>query len=243
MGLHQGLRSVGTRYGAGLRCLRSAALVLSLAPLAACDDGASLSFASASSANASRTQEGLRQASFANGAVKLTPPRGYCIDPNSLRRGEGSGFALIARCDMVGVKGVFAARNLALISVTVSTRKGATQPDIAALESAVGDAEILERKPDTDPPMIHLRNARPEIAGASTDQWRAAFAVNGRLVALGLYAPENRKLSGASGPSLLRELTRRTREASQQTTTSTRNDPNATPPALRPVVRPKDLTG
>ncbi|MBE1285132.1 MAG: hypothetical protein GJ676_17605 [Rhodobacteraceae bacterium] len=157
----------------------------------------------------------LTQVEFANGAVMLTTPKGYCIDTKSVRREDGAGFAIIARCDVLGVEGFFATRSLALITVTVGATNGAMQPNLADLEQTVGKAEILKRSPATDPPMLRVQTSSAQVSGASEQMWRAAFALNGHMVALSMYDPEDGRSSNGSGVRLLEELTRRTRAASQ----------------------------
>lgn len=220
---------------------------LILAPvlaLSACAETGALPFAATGDASARSAAAGMRQTAFANGAVRLTPPRGYCIDPGSVRSNPQSGFALIARCDRFGISGFFGSRSLALISVTVSNKGGARQPGLSDLEAAVAGAEILDRAPESDPPMIRLRAPDSSFAGAGSIHWRSAFSVNGHMVALGLYAPgDDITANPSASTGLLRELARRTRAASQ--TAATPAKPVATPPAkpasdvtLRPKARP-----
>lgn len=182
--------------------------------VAGCAETEGFSFAAPRTQDqASQTSEH-RQIAFAGGDVQLVPPRGYCIDPGSVRRGPENGFVLIARCDRFGVSGFFGTRKPALISVTVSNRHRETPPTMADLENAVGTADILDRKPDPDLPLIRLRPPENGFAGADSVQWRGTFLVNGHMVALGLYAPARGGNSASSGAGLLQELSRRTRAAS-----------------------------
>ncbi|WP_406646299.1 hypothetical protein QEZ52_19435 [Aliisedimentitalea scapharcae] len=197
-----------------------------IATLAACSAPAKRSFVSDRPPSGSVSNSELRQASLAKGRVVISAPRGYCIAPDTIRFSSEDDFVLIARCDMVGANGFFASREPALISVMVGRRPDASQPTLADLERLATTEDILDRRPDSDPPMIRLRSAEPGIDGASPQHWRAAFSVNGHLVALALYAPEGSSTQASRGARLLTELTRETRASSQLPT-------QPVPPALR----------
>jgi len=184
--------------------------------VAGCTETEGLSFASSRTQDRGSETTEHRQIAFAGGDVQLVPPRGYCIDPRSVRRGPENGFALIARCDRFGISGFFGTRKPALISVTVSNRHRKTPPTMNDLENAVGTADVLARNPGPDLPLIQVRPPENGFAGADSIQWRGTFQVNGHMVALGLYAPARGSNSASSGAGLLQELTRRTRAASVQ---------------------------
>jgi hypothetical protein len=59
-----------------------------------------------------RPQKPLTKATLGTGAVRLSAPRGYCIDSSSLRRlARNGGFALLAPCtQLTGTPGMAATR-------------------------------------------------------------------------------------------------------------------------------------
>lgn len=155
------------------------------------------------------------QVELAGGNVVLTAPNGYCIDRSATRRAAKSGFALIARCDALGVAGYYDVFDLALISVTTAPQTTATSnPTVQDLGRSSAPAKVLEQHSYRGISLVRLDSGSHSIEGVSTEHWRAAFALNGHLVGLALYAPEASPALRRHGMSLLRELTERTRLAS-----------------------------
>lgn len=195
------------RAGAGLRAARRA-LILAVATLTlkGCGDLALPGAATGPS----------ETVAMAGGAVQLATPPGYCVDRRALRQSPRQGFALIARCDRLGARGFAAGQRLALITVTTLRRgAAASPPTLDALAAAAAPAEVLERRMAGDLPMLRLRT--PDGAAArdlSPQHWRTAFALNGHLVGLTLYAPEGSAALGAEGMTILGETAMRIRRAS-----------------------------
>ncbi len=155
------------------------------------------------------------QAALAGGSVMLTAPEGYCIDEKTLRQNANAGFALIARCDTMGAKGFFAAQELALISVTTAPQgDGAAAPSVQDLTAVAAPARVLDSSTADGVPLVRLAAASPVNADLSAEHWRGAFAVNGQLVGLALYAPEDSPALGDEGAEMLRDLAQRTKRAS-----------------------------
>ena len=216
---------------------------VTIATFSGCTAPAKRSFAAEQTQPRSSKVEQLDTASLANGNVILSAPRGYCIDPGTIRRSQDGDFALIARCDIVGTNGFFAAREPVLISVMVGSQPVAFPPTFADLESLVPEGEILNRKPNSDPPMINLLSPHSGIKGASPNHWRSAFSVNGHMIALALYVPEDAIVASSKSARLLSELTRKTRAASQQPNMPTPVVVQKSHPKSEAIIRPQPRPG
>lgn len=204
--------------------------VAGLLVLAACGESGGLA--------AGPGAERVTRAELAAGDVQLAAPLGYCIDRRSLRQGHQAGFALLARCDRLGVRGFFAAQELALITVTTAPQPdGATAPTLDELAGAAAPGRVIEKKTVNGLPLIRLAAETGAIDGASPQHWRGAFAVNGHLVGLALYAPETGPGLTREGAAILSELCDSTRRASAKT--AAQGTP-AAPPA-QPAAQPTSL--
>jgi hypothetical protein len=150
----------------------------------------------------------LSKAVMAGGAIALVPPEGYCIDKSSLR----PQFALMARCDVLGAGRAPANVPLALITAsTVPMKDGAAAPSASELSRALGKARVLQVQ---DRAGLALVQAVGDIGldGLGDRYWRGAFSVNGVLVGLALYAPQNGGASGTDGAKILNRLAQRTKQ-------------------------------
>jgi hypothetical protein len=196
---------------------RSLAVALCAGLLAGCDEATGLPFAAElSSLTESSGRSRLAEVDLAGGAVTLSAPEGYCFDKRSLKRTGGRGFAVMARCDTLGVRGFFGAHDLAIVTVTTAPRpEGVTAaPGLDALEATGGGAPVLSRQRRDGLSLIRFGDGAPPMDGVSATHWRGAFALNGQLVGVALYAPEGSDALKDSGAALLSDLTRRTRKAS-----------------------------
>lgn len=175
--------------------------------LAGCGDGGLPFGAPADPAN---------RAELAGGAVTLAAPPGYCIDQQALRHGPRGDFALLARCDTLGLRGAFPGRQLAVMTVTTAPRAdgGAPPPSLEELQQSVRPARVIEAGQSGDLPLVRLDADGGAVEGAAPQHWRSAFALNGHLVALALYAPESAAAAPVAGADLLADLASRTRRAS-----------------------------
>ena len=184
---------------------RIAAAGLLAAALSGCDAATGLPFAADLGAlSEAPGRARMVTVSLAGGAVILSAPEGYCIDRRTLHRTPKAGFAVMARCDTLGVRGFFGAHDLAIITVTTAPQApGAAAPDTEAVARSADGAEVLDRQ---------------SREGVSPVHWRGAFALNGHLVGVGLYAPEGSAVLREDGARLLRDLTSRTRAASTDQT-------------------------
>ena len=177
---------------------RGLAFALSFFALAGCDDLGPFG----------STAEPLTRATLASGAVSLVAPRGYCIDRRSLQRN----FALLARCDTLGVEGFFVDAELAVISVsTVAFPEDPGNGDVDLALDANG--EVLETVRLSELTMVRLRIARAPFEGVSREVWRAGYVEDGLLVSLALYAPEDSAARGREGARILSALAQASRAA------------------------------
>ncbi len=154
----------------------------------------------------------LTQANMAQGQVRLAAPDGYCIDRRSLR----ARFALLGRCDTLGVQGFFSDKDLAIITAsTLPVDAGTVSPDAAAL-SAQGDVVSTDERGGL--PLVQLRDTNGRrIDGVSDTYWRTAIVLNDQLVSFVLYAPPGSPALGQDGARLLERAILATRQATRMT--------------------------
>lgn len=182
--------------------------------LAGCAPGEQFGFLAGGPSKQSNALNGV---TMAQGAVSLTPPIGYCIDARSLR----AEFALMARCDTLGARRVSKDAPLALITATlVPLEPGAAAPKSNHLAAALKSGNILQSRDKNGLALVQTRGATG-LYGTDQRHWRGAFAVNGTLVGLALYAPEGGSASGKSGASILSDLAKRTSARSAAVTGNT----------------------
>ena len=136
------------------------AAISALAFLAGCKTTNSLSFAAAPTSK-------VTQAKLAEGAVTLVTPYGYCLDERSVRTRNAESFALIARCDTLGVDGFYEGHDLVMIAVTTVEWADGAQPDAAQLAQSAGGAEVLKQSSVGGIPILQLRDKNHGVAKAS----------------------------------------------------------------------------
>lgn len=179
-----------------------AVLLTACALMAGCAQIRNAEFLSGATPNPSNA---LAVATMADGAVVLTPPPNYCIDKSSLKRR----FALMARCDTLGTKANPDAP-LALITATLMPfDSGAEAPKAADLAAALESGTILQTKDAGGLALVQTQSATG-LDGFSERHWRGVFVVNGILVGLALYTPQNGPAGNDSGAAILAALAERT---------------------------------
>lgn len=157
------------------------------------------------SSAAPKPSNALAAVAMADGAVTLTPPPNYCIDKSSLK----PRFALMARCDTLGAE-TDPDAPLALITATLVPLDDRTKvPNATDLAAAIAPDRIL-RKTDNNGLALVQTESATGLDGISERHWRGVFVVNGILVGLALYAPQDGPASGNSGASILTALAKRT---------------------------------
>lgn len=226
--------------------LRLTALVIFVGFTAGCaetvgQNGSGLGFSS----HADVPQE--KQASFARGNILLVPPKGFCIDSGGIRRARDSGFAMMARCDALGIQGFFGNRSPSVITATIGPRPdGAPVPGTSDLARLSTNADVLAVRDDLMLPLVQISGGKGLLPGAAKVHWRGALVLNDHLLSVALYAPEGSAGTSDQGAMLLNDLARRTLEASAAAPlappATTAPAPAAKPAAsdapLRPRLRP-----
>ena len=141
------------------------------------------------------------------GDVVAAGPRGYCVDPTTVRSERARGFAMLASCARLSAGGTGPDVPPVLATLTVGPR---------STDAALPAAETLARLADS--PLLAAREGRDLViaqlgAGGQTfledgdrRYWRGAFVLNGRLVSLALYAPEGSPFAGAQGGPFLQQV-------------------------------------
>ncbi|WP_296766173.1 hypothetical protein [Sediminimonas sp.] len=165
-----------------------------------------------------RPAPAVREAALVGGAVIVTAPTGYCLEPGSVKSSAESGFALLGRCDLLtdsDTAPVPVAPAILTISVTAGEETG-VPADGDSLARALGEERILERIEDNGLVLFRVDSAEPVTRSGDSRHWRAMMAVNGHTVGLAAYGAEGSNISGESGQYLLRALARRIRKASPE---------------------------
>ena len=207
--------------------------------LASCSSDARLPFAAFGSERAFSSNKAATQVSFANGGVQLVAPKGFCIDKSWIRRTKQTGFALMARCDMLGSPGRHSNRAPAVITATIGPLSSqGTAPTLDQLAKVAPGANLLQSRDDLMLPLVQLDHGDHGVPGAAPQHWRGGFALNNHLLALALYAPEGNVNLTDQGAFLLNDLTRRTLEASLQLDDPTVMETRQRTTGLRPRARP-----
>ncbi len=163
-----------------------------------------------------RHSKPMRQLSLAEGDVVISTPQGFCIDPESIQKKRGGGFALMASCAALTGKSDGVVVDPALLTVSVSPRKkGLSQPDAHKLASMIEPGKTLQRINGDGLTLIHVQDSQHMIAGKSDERhWRGVMVINEHLVGVAAYGPENSKVVGADGKVLVVQLAEAIREAS-----------------------------
>lgn len=194
-------------------------VILAALFLAGCNEATGLPFATepgaASDGDGGRARTAMVK--LAGGEILLAAPDGYCIDRRSVRFGRKAGFAIMARCDTLGVRGFFGAYDLAIITIaTQPFHDGATLPTPAQVAGSAGVSRVLANSSRNGLSLVRLGGGPAPVEGVSDVYWRGAFVVNGHLVGVSLYAPENSPVLRDEGAELLRDMAYRTGQASQR---------------------------
>lgn len=135
----------------------------------------------------------LSQATLAGGAFTLVAPRGFCIDSNSVQKQ----FAVMARCDVLGVPEAAAGAPLAFITVSVqSAVADEPLPSVQQLASASNLSDISDPQNESGQLIFRARAEAP-IDGVSDTHWRGIARIGDQIIGVALYGPaDGRGLSG-----------------------------------------------
>lgn len=199
-------------------------LVLSIALLAGCEEATGLPFAAdrGSAAQSENSRSRTAHVKLAGGAIILAAPDGYCIDRRSVKYSRSAGFAIMARCDTLGVRGFFGSYDLAIITITTQPHlNGERVPSPSQVARSAGTFKVLAQSKGDDFSLVRLSGGPSRMEGVSDVHWRGAFVVNEQLIGVGLYAPKGSPVLRANGATVLREMAFRTRQASKQVNVKT----------------------
>jgi len=148
-------------------------------------------------------------------AITIAGPRGFCVDPITLRDTSESAFVLLGNCAAILGQGP-QPRVRAILTATVRDTGGVSVrekgPQIASfLSSEPGrallsrrgraeDVEILETRNAAGVLYLHASDSGPGYApGMSEEQWRAIFDLRGAVVSLTVVGFQDTPLSQETG--------------------------------------------
>lgn len=139
--------------------------------------------------------------------LSVVAPEGYCVDPDSLKRD----FALMARCDTLGIRGQQKDVPLAIITAT-SPRMTLDRslPDPGELVD--GSEALLDSHRDAGLQLVKIAGTAP-AEGLSGRYWRGAAKVGTGVLGLAIYPPANSPDLDRDAIVLLNETFQRSKAA------------------------------
>ncbi len=178
-----------------------------------------------------KTKAAPRSASFFGGDVIVTGPHGYCIDPASVQRGGGAGFALMASCAHMGsAAGSIPDGDVppAVVTVSVLARDGrAQQPSARRLAAPWANAGVIRQIDGDGISLIQLeRGGDTQLPGGDARHWRGAMLINGHVIGLAAYGEAGSGVAEKAGYDILVDVAGAMLDASPVR--------RAMPPAPRP---------
>jgi len=188
-----------------MRVLRVACLALAL-PLAACiGEGTGMGFlGTPAGASKPRGVPALQEVTLFRGNLVVAGPRGYCIDRQSLKRGPGGAFVLIASCEsLTGKLGVVV--EPAVVTLAIQPRQPLAQPPTAAELSALSPSgEVLQSFDGDGISYVQMSEGGDAfLPGGSPRYWRGAMLLNGHVIGLAVYGSMDSPVAGSYGRNLL----------------------------------------
>ncbi|NNE53887.1 MAG: hypothetical protein HKN30_15975 [Sulfitobacter sp.] len=182
---------------------RSLLAALALTALSGCEE-----------APGANTEDGsvfaLQQLQMASGAVTLVPPEGYCIDRRSVRRR----FALMARCDVLGLEGAGRGAPLGVIIVSLTPLAAdAPLPTPQQNAAALGLSSVSGPVTRETSVVFRAEGAAP-AQDLSQEHWRGVARVKEFGLGLAFYRQNDAGRISREGRDLLSELIRRTQASS-----------------------------
>ena len=189
---------------------KAALLAAAVLGLGACDGIQTAGFLGGLSVATSAPEESvaLAQTQMANGAFTLVPPRGFCIDKNTLRQN----FALMARCDVLGAPDRAGGAPVGIITVSVTALKDdASLPTPEQVADAAKLARISAEKSQSRAITFRAEGA-PPAAGLDAKHWRGVAQIGDRLMGIALYGPKGARAVSSEGREVINDLIRQTHE-------------------------------
>jgi len=190
-----------------------------------------------------KADQTLKQISLYNDEVVVTAPRGYCMDATQIQQGAFRAFIPIGSCEsLTGQAGVPVEPGLITVSVLPrqSARAMPTPSDIAA---SMPDDDPLQKIDGDGLSIVHFATGGARVLpGGDSRYWRGGMVINGHLVGLAVYGPQDSPLADQQGLRLVMDLAQELRRRSPQMDVDT--DPGVRD-AERRAIRPnlKQLLG
>lgn len=180
---------------------------LSLITLIACEAGQGLSLSATATAQ-EKVPAPLSRAKMAGG-VTLVAPSGFCIDRPSLE----PRFAVMARCDGLGVPSASGTAPRGLITVGLTDTKSGPLPNARQIALAT-ELENLSNIEQTEDRITFRAQGRIPVGGLSTTQWRGVARIGPFTAGVAVYGPNRGEIVTSTGRNILWQLIDRSIAAS-----------------------------
>jgi hypothetical protein len=145
-----------------------------------------------------------REVVVARGAIAVSAPPGYCVDPAALRDAEDGSFVLMASCASLDPRAEGPAALPAILTVTVSAADPELEPPRAAELAQATPVPAIATVQRGALALAHFAEGGDSILpGGDPRHWRGATGAGGRVIGLALYAPEGSPLAGEAGGQLV----------------------------------------
>lgn len=159
----------------------------------------------------------LRQAEL-GGAIRVSGPEGYCIDPATLDASRKSGFAVLASCNILSGGAAGAVVEPAIVTIAASPSGEGAPPAPDSLAEALGTTMLADRSTEEFTLAQMAAGGDTAFDGGDPRHWRAGFSLGGLSVGLALYAPKGSPLAGSAGAAFLETVRSRIRATNAQKT-------------------------
>ena len=171
--------------------------------LVACEAGQGFGPGATGSRAAGETAAPVSRARMADGVV-LVAPSGFCIDRSSLE----PRFAVMARCDGLGVPSAAGGAPLGLITVSLTNAQTGPLPSAKQIAGAAA-LQKLSNVQQSDDQVVFRAQGRVPIEGLSAFQWRAIVRIGSQIAGIAVYGPQNGQVVTATGRAVLLQLVER----------------------------------
>ena len=184
------------------------ATALALFTLAGCEAGQGLGFGIGS--RDSRSELPLSRANMVDGVI-LVAPSGFCIDSSSLE----PRFAVMARCDGLGVAAAAGAAPRGLITISLTDAQQGPVPSAKQIAEAT-KLENIDAIDQSENQVVFRAQGRIPVGGLAPTQWRGVSKIGGQTAGIAVYGPEQGEIVTRTGRDLLVQLIDRSIEATPQ---------------------------
>lgn len=161
----------------------------------------------------------LSRANMVDG-VTLVAPSGFCIDQSSLE----PRFAVMARCDGLGVAAAAGAAPRGLITVSLTDALPGPVPSAEIIAQA-SQLENIDAVDQSENQVLFRAQGRIPVGGLAPTQWRGVSKIGGQTAGIAVYGPERGEIVTRTGRELLVQLIDRSIEATPQPSAQTAPSP------------------